>query len=339
MSKPKNQWVINLDKHMKKVGIIVVPIILILILAIFIPVIWTIIKILFYISVISGLIWVYYTKYKPKIEKKREKISEEGKKRREKLLGNVCENDYELGNMSDEEFKELEIDIKREHEEKEKKRKEVEMETRIILKTYQRYKKNFLITLDKEEKEYQINKWTKKIKDLVKSGHKQQDIIDHMFGKIMLTVKNPKNNEETNDKLNEITDALEEYHTDRLIRDEEQLETVIYEYLKHTFSEYDVQFQQTINGRRRVDIVIDSEIAIELKIADKRKNLDSLFAQIEWYKDSFDKLVLLILDLGYIQDLGEFKERFESKGAEVVILNKENISRFQRRNKNKRRYY
>ena len=77
----------------------------------------------------------------------------------------------------------------------------------------------------------------------------------------------------------------------------------------------------------RIDIVIDKEIAIELKIAENRGNLDSLFAQLEWYKEIFDQICILILDLNMVDTIQEYKRRLEEKGANVVIIDKVRFSK------------
>jgi len=132
--------------------------------------------------------------------------------------------------------------------------------------------------------------------------------------------------------LKNILLVLDEYSTDRLLRDEREFETSIYEYLKVKLSNYKVKFQQKIK-LGRVDIVINDNIAIELKIADSQGNLDSLFAQIEKYKEIFKDLILVILDLGSVNNIDWYKAKFEKKGATVVIKKDISVKRLNKKNR------
>ncbi|MDP7262972.1 MAG: hypothetical protein QGI38_00415 [Candidatus Woesearchaeota archaeon] len=69
-----------------------------------------------------------------------------------------------------------------------------------------------------------------------------------------------------------------------------------------------------------IDLYIDNEIALELKIAESIGVLDRCSGQIERYVDCFDKLAVLILDVGKIKDLKIFIDRFKKKGAKVFVI-------------------
>lgn len=241
-------------------------------------------------------------------------------------------SDEELGKLSPEEFVELKKQLLLQKKEKEKKNKELELEIGIILTKVKKHREDELIDLNEEQKEYQINKWKKEIREMIEAGNNQENIIEFMCGNEEIKIKKPKSHEKfLGDKFENIVSVIEGYSTDRLIRSERELETVIYEFLRHKFPEYNFEFQKRV-PKGRVDIVVDDEIAVELKIADNKGNLNSLFAQIEWYTDEYEKLIILILDLNRVPDLEDFKERFEEKGAKVVVLTEENI-RFRRPNR------
>jgi len=128
-------------------------------------------------------------------------------------------------------------------------------------------------------------------------------------------------------KLTEILDVLRYYSTDRIMRDEREFETGIYEYLKSKLPRMKIKHQHKVR-MGRIDIIVGGDTAIELKIADNRGNLDSLFAQIEWYKEEFNNLIIVIVDLGLVNSINEYKKRFEKKGAIVIILKNIRVSRY-----------
>jgi len=289
-------------------------------------VVWFIIKIILGIALVVGVIWfVYYIKNKPKIEKEKQEKINLGRKRKKKLPIVKRYSDYELGKMSEEEFQQLKLQVEKELKKKKKKRKELELEVGIILTKVKKCRSDDLTDLNKEQKEYLINKWKKEIREMIEAGNDQDAIIDFMCGNKKVKIKRPiSRGKRLSNKIENIKYAIEEYSTDRLIKSERELETVIYEYLRHKFPQYNFEFQKRV-PKGRVDIVVDDEIAIELKIADNKGNLNSLFAQIEWYMDEYDKLLIVILDLNKVPDLDDFIDRFKQKGAEVIVLTEENI--------------
>ncbi len=127
-----------------------------------------------------------------------------------------------------------------------------------------------------------------------------------------------------------ILQALDNYKIDRIVQNEREFESIIFTYLKAKFPDFDIQFQYRISSGRSIDIVINDEIALELKIGENKGNLDDGFSKIAWYKEKggFNQLAIVILDVGMInpRDLDEYEEMFSEKGAKVVFM-KGDISR------------
>lgn len=130
-----------------------------------------------------------------------------------------------------------------------------------------------------------------------------------------------------NKELEDILDALRSYSTDRVIRDEREFETAIFEYLRTKFPNKKIKHQHYTKFGKKIDIMIDNGIGLELKVADSAGNLDSLFAQIEFYKENCENLVLVIVDLKLVTYLDEYVKRFKEKGVSVVIIDKIRFSR------------
>jgi hypothetical protein len=270
----------------------------------FLKIVWFIIKILLVLAVISVILYIiYYLKNKPEIEKRRKE---------EQKLERIKAEEFEV--------------LKRKEEAQ--RLKKLNLEKTIILKKVKKIKSSDLEGLNKSEKEYLIGKWENKILELLENENSDEKIVAYFSGERGKIRKRMTFSSNTNDLFEDVLSSIEVYSTPRLIGSERAFEDCLFEFLRERFSKSHIDFQRRID-KGRVDIVIDDEIALELKIADNKGNLNSLFGQIEWYKDHFDKLAIIILDVGRVPDLDDFIERFESKGARVIVLTDENI-RFRR---------
>lgn len=240
-----------------------------------------------------------------------------------------------LGNLGLEDYNRLRDGLKSKMVEEGRKRKESEMEVSIALIKVKKCKSEELEGLNEEQKRYLSGKWEKEIHQLFEAGNTSDEIISYLCGKENARIKtrrvtNDKIQVKSRDKFQRVVETIENYSTSRIIRDERELESVIYEHLRTIFPQpqYNVGYQKKL-PKGRVDIDIDDEIAIELKIADNRGNLNQLFAQIEWYKDEYKHLILVILDLDRVPDIDDFVQKFKNKGVTVIILSEENV-RFKR---------
>ena len=73
------------------------------------------------------------------------------------------------------------------------------------------------------------------------------------------------------------------------VRNEEDFEKQIYQRL--TAKSFDVKRQVPLGSGRRVDLVVDNKIAVELKIADRAKNVQDLIGQVTVYHQQYKNIV------------------------------------------------
>lgn len=123
-----------------------------------------------------------------------------------------------------------------------------------------------------------------------------------------------------NTKLERITEAIKKFEPHSDTRDEKELEKELTAHLKAWFrNEYDIESQYPI-GKGRIDILVDKDTAIELKLADSRANVRNLEGQLSDYIENFPYVIAVILDVGKVEDLNDLVNRFKKKGVEVVII-------------------
>lgn len=120
-------------------------------------------------------------------------------------------------------------------------------------------------------------------------------------------------------KMERIIEELDKFESHSNTRNEEELEKELFQYLKGRFKSFNIVPQYKTN-KGKIDLVIDEEIAIELKIADSRANVRSLSGQIEDYLEDFTKLIVVILDVDKVPDLDDYVKRFKKKGVKVIVL-------------------
>jgi len=222
--------------------------------------------------------------------------------------------------------KKIELEMKAEEKERKKKeaeeKKERETRTNLILKRVLKKRKEYLEDTNKEEREYLKTTLKKQIREYIEGGNNDANITDYLGGDRTIRLTKLKGADgETEDKYIEILKTIEKYPgEDRTVRDEREFETGLYNYLKAKFPEYNVIFQYPTERGGKVDIVIDDEIALELKVADTKGALNDVFSKINWYSKEFDKLAIIILDVDAIDDLDEYVHEFEEKDVEVVVV-------------------
>lgn len=312
-------------------------------------IIWLIVKwlvvVIFIGLVIFGIIRLIQKLRKP--AKRRKEIEEQEKRMTEKIrwkkakiadeikdqLKDLSEEkkieviDREYARRVNEEQKRIRAEaIKQQEEEEEKQRKEEETKRKEAEKKHKE-------ELKRKKLEEQAIKIELKIKyaDAIKNlSEKEKDIFLNQKFKETQEQKN-KEKEKLRDKeerrihtdsgINELISFLEDYEPP-IFRDEKEFERSIYSYLKGRAIDMDIQFQQRLDSGGRIDIVINKEIGVELKIAESRNHLRDLIGQIEEYAEIFDKLLVIILDVGYVDDntIEHYKNKFEEKKAEVFVM-------------------
>ena len=102
------------------------------------------------------------------------------------------------------------------------------------------------------------------------------------------------------------------------VRDEEDLEKQLYQYLKARLGRCVVR-QYPVEDQK-IDIAIDGRIGIEIKIAESRSKLQRLIGQVLDYVEYFDEVIAVILDVGTNVDIDSYIKKLRQLGAEVVVL-------------------
>ena len=106
-----------------------------------------------------------------------------------------------------------------------------------------------------------------------------------------------------------------------VVRDEEDFEKQLYQYLRASLgSGVNIERQVSLSEGLRVDMVVNDTVAIEIKIAENKAQLQRLIGQVIDYKKYFDKVMTVILDVGRLGDLGSYIEKLEELGAIPVVV-------------------
>lgn len=115
------------------------------------------------------------------------------------------------------------------------------------------------------------------------------------------------------------------------VRNEEDFEKQLYQRLDA--KGYKVQRQVNLGQKKRVDLIVDEDIGIELKIAYRAKNVQDLIGQATIYKNYLRKLIVVILDTGSTENLQEYCELIKNVDAEKinVVLLKGNMRRYKKK--------
>ena len=107
------------------------------------------------------------------------------------------------------------------------------------------------------------------------------------------------------------------------VRSEEDFEKQLFQRLDA--KEYKVQRQVHYGSNNIVDLIVDGHIGVELKVADKAKNVRDLVGQITAYRKHLKKIIVGILDSGDVPD-SEMKEyakmikKVDRKNVHVIII-------------------
>lgn len=122
---------------------------------------------------------------------------------------------------------------------------------------------------------------------------------------------------ESTEKKIDIFDLLQDFRPET-VRNEEDLEKQLYQFLRARLGNK-VRRQAPV-GDQKIDIAIDNEVGIELKIAESRSKLQQLVGQVVDYMSYFDEVIAVILDVGANVDIDDYIKKLRRLGAEVVIL-------------------
>lgn len=111
------------------------------------------------------------------------------------------------------------------------------------------------------------------------------------------------------------------FKLNRIMRDEREFETDLSRFLEG--KNYEVENQHRIrDGKDIIDILINKQYVLELKVARDRKELDDCFSKIYWYRKEFKNMALVALDSGAMNtaELKDYVKAFDEYGIELILI-------------------
>jgi hypothetical protein len=118
----------------------------------------------------------------------------------------------------------------------------------------------------------------------------------------------------------ELLNTIRDQFKPETVRNEEDLEKQLYQFLSGKFNNRRIERQVYVDGSTRIDLVVDGRYGIELKIADSAQKLHTLTGQALFYKENFKEVIAVILDTGANVDIDRFVKKLEEYGIHVVRL-------------------
>ena len=97
-------------------------------------------------------------------------------------------------------------------------------------------------------------------------------------------------------ELNDILDVIDEKFKPEAIIDEKELQGQLAVFLKAVYPDKKIEREVTTKGGDKIDILIDDNYVLELKVPSGKDSLRSLSAQIEEYMEEFPLLAVVIAD-------------------------------------------
>ena len=123
-------------------------------------------------------------------------------------------------------------------------------------------------------------------------------------------------------ELNDILDVIDEKFKPESIIDEKELQGQLAVFLKAVYPDKKIEREVTTKGGDKIDILIDDNYVLELKVPSGKDSLRSLSAQIEEYMEEFPLLAVVIADKSDLvsdQDDHEFYDANLEKGLTQKI--------------------
>jgi ABC-type multidrug transport system fused ATPase/permease subunit len=129
--------------------------------------------------------------------------------------------------------------------------------------------------------------------------------------------------------IKKLISVIEDMKTQE-VRNEEDLEKQLFQRLDAL--NYSCERQSRM-GDRKVDILVNSKIGVELKLADRSKNIQDLIGQVTVYKKYLEHILVVILDVGNVPELNDFIEMIQAvdKDKIAVVVIRGNINRYKKK--------
>ena len=124
-------------------------------------------------------------------------------------------------------------------------------------------------------------------------------------------------------ELNDILDVIDEKFKPEAIIDEKELQGQLAVFLKAVYPDKKIEREVITKRDNKIDILIDDNYVLELKIPSGKDSLRSLSAQIEEYMEEFPLLAVVIADKSDLvsdQDDSEFYDPDLEKGLTKKII-------------------
>ena len=124
-------------------------------------------------------------------------------------------------------------------------------------------------------------------------------------------------------ELNDILDVIDEKFKPEAIIDEKELQGQLAVFLKAVYPDKKIEREVITKGDNKIDILIDDNYVLELKVPSGKDSLRSLSAQIEEYMEEFPLLAVVIADKSDLvsdQDDSEFYDPDLEKGLTKKII-------------------
>ena len=101
---------------------------------------------------------------------------------------------------------------------------------------------------------------------------------------------------ENKNELNDILDVIDEKFKPEIIIDEKELQGQLAVFLKAVYPDRKIEREVTTKSGDKIDILIDDNYVLELKVPSGKDKLRALSAQIEEYMEEFPLLAVVIAD-------------------------------------------
>jgi len=124
-------------------------------------------------------------------------------------------------------------------------------------------------------------------------------------------------------ELNDILDVIDEKFKPEIIIDEKELQSQLAAVLKAVYPDKKIEREVITKRGDKIDILIDDNYVLELKVPSGKDSLRSLSAQIEEYMEEYPLLAVVIADKSDLvsnQDDSEFYDPNLEKGLTKKII-------------------
>ena len=114
-------------------------------------------------------------------------------------------------------------------------------------------------------------------------------------------------------ELNDILDTIEEKFKPEIILDEKELQGQLAVFLKAMYPDKKVDREHKTKSGDKLDMLIDDNYVLELKVPSSKESLRALLAQIDEYMEEFSLLAVIIADKSALVLNDEDKEMYDPK--------------------------